>query len=244
MDLSTATGRVIVALKQQLKVKGLHYRDVASRLKISERTVKRYFSGRGITLDVLQQLAEIVELDVLSLVVLTQQQSIAFPEMSRTQQAGLRKNVMALAVFYFLNFGMTPAQIAQEFELGRRVDAILAKLENMGLIRRFSANGVKILAGRTFGSRRADQITEQKVGSVRRFLSEIDLGKPDSMWFYQVVRLSHASAMHLDELMRRFVHEATATTKSELNLPAAETRWYRLFVAAEPIARQHMFPKT
>jgi transcriptional regulator with XRE-family HTH domain len=243
MDLSTPAGRLIVALKEQLRLKGLHYRDVASRLKISERTVKRYFSGRGVTLDVLQRLAEVVELDVLSLVALAQQQGLAFPEMSKSQQAALRKNRLALGVFYFLNFGMTPTQIAQEFELGRQIDVTLKKLEDFGLIRRFSSNGVKILAGRSFGSRAADQMTEQKMSSVRHFLNDMDLVNPTSIWLYQVIRLSHASAIRLEELMRRFVHEATLMTKNDLDLPPAETRWYRLFVAADPTPRQKLFPK-
>jgi transcriptional regulator with XRE-family HTH domain len=244
MDLSTPAGRVIVALKQQLRVKGLHYRDVALRLNLSERTVKRYFSGRGITLDVLQQLANIVELDVLSLVMLAQQPSVGLPEMSRAQQEGLRKNLTAFTVYTFLNFGMTATQIAKEFDLGRQMDSILMKLESLGLIRRFSNNGIKILAGRAFGSRSPDQITEQKIGSVRRFLRDIDLVRRDSMWLYQVVRLSHASATQLDELMRRFVHEATTMTKKDLDLPPSDTQWYRLFVAAEPISRQQMLTKS
>jgi transcriptional regulator with XRE-family HTH domain len=243
MDTSTSVGKLIVALKEQLRIKGLHYRDVASRLKISERTVKRYFSGRGVTLDVLQQLADVVELDVLSLILLAQQQTVAFPEMSTAQQAALRKNGIMRAVFYFLNFGMTPAQIAQEFELGKQIDAILAKLEDMGLIRRFSPNGVRILAGRSFGSRAADHMTEQKMLSVRGFLSELDLVNPNSMWLYHVVRLSDESAIRLEQMMRRFVLEAVKMTHNELELLARDTKWYRLFVGAESTARQKLLGK-
>src|SRR5579862_4173423 len=86
LDNSTPAGRLLVALKQQLRVKGLHYRDVATRLKISERTVKRYFSGKGLTIDILQRLADVVGLDMMSLVILAQQHSDALPEMSKQQQ--------------------------------------------------------------------------------------------------------------------------------------------------------------
>jgi transcriptional regulator with XRE-family HTH domain len=164
MDTSTSTGRLIVALDAQLRARGINYRDVALRLKISERTVKRYFTGRGITLDVLQQLADVVDLDVLSLVVLAQQQSIAFPEMSSTQQAALRRNGVNLAVFYFLKCGMAPEQIARLFDFGTQIDGILRNLEALGLIRRLPTNDVKILATCNFGFRAAGHIAKQKIG--------------------------------------------------------------------------------
>lgn len=243
MDSSSPAGKLVAALKQQLKVKGLHYRDVASRLKISERTVKRYFSGQGITLDVLQDLADVAETDVLTLLMLAQQES-AFPAMTRSQQATLRKNISLLAVFFFLNFGMTPAQIASEFDLGHNIELILAKLEALGLIRRYGANRVKILAGREFGARVADHMTEQKIGSVRRFLAEIDLQDPNCQWLYQAIRLSRASAMRLEHMTRRFVLEVTAMSKNDIDLPASQTQWYRMFVAAEPTSRQKLLPNS
>jgi transcriptional regulator with XRE-family HTH domain len=245
MDTSNSAGRLIAALREQLRTKGWHYRDVASRLKISERTVKRYFSGRGITLDVLQRLADVVDLDVLSLVALAQDEGTEYPEMTRAQQAELRKNKIALPVLFFLHFGMAPAQIAQELELdGGQLESILSRLETWGLIRRFSKNRVKILAAQRFGSRGGDQLTEHKLGSVRRLLSEIDVANPNCKWFYEVVRVSRTSALRLEQLIKQFMFDAAAITKSELDLPASETQWFRLLLAAEPTPRRKLIPKS
>ena len=49
--------------------------------------------------------------------------------MTKAQQAALRRDRIALAVFSFLNFGLTPNQIAKEFELGKQIEPVLAKLE-------------------------------------------------------------------------------------------------------------------
>jgi len=244
LDISTPAGRLVSALKQQLRLKSLHYRDVASRLKISERTVKRYFSGKGLTLEVLQQLADVVELDMLSLVILAQEQNVELPEMTRQQQAALRRSGLALAIYYFLNFGMTPAQIAREFDLQGQIDAVLQKLESFGLIHRFSPNGVKLLAGRSFGDRSPDHLTEHKIASTRRFLTEMDLANPNCQWLYQAVRLTHASALRLEQIMKRFVLDAAAMTRSEIDLPPDETQWYRLFVGAEPLTRKKLLRGT
>lgn len=240
LDISTPTGRLLVALKQQLRVKGLHYRDVAARLKISDRTVKRYFSGKGLTIDILQQLADVVGLDMLSLVILAQQHTGALPDMTKQQQIALKKNTLALAVFYFLNLGMLPAQIAREFDLAAQIDGVLEKLEGFGLVHRFSSNGVKVLVSRPLGERTADPLSERCVCSARQFLEEVDLGRADAKWLYQAVRLSHASALRLEQMMKRFASEAVAMTKSEIDLPTDQTQWYRLFVGAEPTSRKKL----
>jgi transcriptional regulator with XRE-family HTH domain len=126
-DISTPTGKLLLVLKRQLRVRGLHYRDVAGRLRISERTVKRHLSGRGLTIEVLQRLADIVELDLLSLVVLAQQHTGSLPNMTKQQQIALEGDTLARAVFYCLNLGMQPAQIAREFDLAARIEGVLKK---------------------------------------------------------------------------------------------------------------------
>jgi plasmid maintenance system antidote protein VapI len=240
LDISTPTGRLLVVLKQQFRVRGLHYRDVAARLKISERTVKRHLSGKGLTIDALQRLADVVELDMLSLLILAQQHAGALPDMTKQQQTALRKDTLALAVFYFLNLGMQPAQIAREFDLAAQIDGVLDKLENFGLVHRFSSNGVKVLVSRPPDERVADHLSDRCACSVRKHLQEVDLEGANANWLYQAVRLSHASALRLERLMKRFVSEAMLMTKSEIDLPADQTQWYRLFAGTEPTSRKKL----
>ena len=93
MDSSTSTGKLLLTLKQQLRVKGLHYRDVAGRLKVSEGTVKRYFSGKGVGIDTLEKLAKIVDLDLLSLATLAQQHNIE-GGLNLAQQAAVARHTI------------------------------------------------------------------------------------------------------------------------------------------------------
>jgi hypothetical protein len=72
------------------------------------------------------------------------------------------------------------------------------------------------------------------------YLEEVDLEGADANWLYQAVRLSQASALRLEQLMKRFVSEATAMTKSEIDLPADQTQWYRLLVGTEPTSRKKL----
>src|SRR5260370_29824483 len=115
MDTTTSAGKLIVTLRNEMRIRGLHYRDVAARLTVSEGTVKRYFSGKGLSIPVLERLAEIVELDLLSLATLAQQQTVAAGGLTRAQQNALIKHQATLAVLYNLGLGFTPTQLVNEF---------------------------------------------------------------------------------------------------------------------------------
>ena len=65
--LSPTTILLLDALKQLYRAKAVRYRDVAGGLGVSEVTVKRYFSGAGLTLQTLERLCEKVEIDLFDL---------------------------------------------------------------------------------------------------------------------------------------------------------------------------------
>ena len=237
MDTSTSTGRLLIAMRQQLKARGLHYRDVALRLKVSEGTVKRYFSGKGVSITVLEKLAATVDLDLLSLVTLAQQQNISEGALTQAQQAALRRSRVILAVFHLLNIGFLPTQIIQEFDLAKEIDAILARLQAWGLIRRLSVNGIKMLAKRKLWEKSDGPLREHHIDSAQQFLSEIDFHNEKCAWFYTAVRMSQASDKRVQELMNRFISDVQALGKGAIPLSRDETQWYRVFVGAEPVSR-------
>ena len=125
MDASTDIGKLVTALKYESRTRGLRNADVAARLKVSDTTVKRYFRGQGISLSVLQKLAEMVDLDLLALVALARQQS-ARPRLTTTQQDALGRSTVFRAVFFQLMRGMTPSQVSQELGLHASKDGSAA----------------------------------------------------------------------------------------------------------------------
>lgn len=240
MDTTTSAGKLIATLRNQMRVRGLHYRDVAERLNVSEGTVKRYFSGKGLSITVLERLAEIVELDLLSLATLAQQQTVAAGGLTKIQQTALIKHQATLAVLYNLGIGFTPTQLVKEFGIGEQMEGILDRLEAMGLIRRYANNNVKVLKMPKFGGEVDGPIREYKITTTRRFLVEVNLHGDEAAWQYYSARLSPASAIRMRELMVRFTHDIEALGKGDLSLPVSETQWYRLFVVADPVSRRKL----
>jgi transcriptional regulator with XRE-family HTH domain len=240
MDSSTSTGKLLLTLKQQLRVKGLHYRDVAAHLKVSEGTVKRYFSGKGVDIETLEKLAEIADLDLLSLATLAQEHMVE-GGLTKAQQAAVAKNQLMLAILYDLGVGFSPAQLAEEFGVSEQMDTILARLEALGLIRRLGPNSVRVLTKPKFGGEVAGPIREYKVRNTRDFLAQIDLEDEGCAWAFYAARLSPTSAIRMRALIYRFASDVEALTKGDIGLPMNETQWFRLFIGAQPISRKKLF---
>jgi transcriptional regulator with XRE-family HTH domain len=242
MPATTPCDKLIATLRQRLKAQGHHYRDVAVRLGVSEGTVKRYLSGKAVTIDTLQQLAEIVGLDLLSLASLAQQDSTPLPELTKAQQAVLGKNPLLRLTYFLLFAGWSVAQIAREFELPLpRVEAALVRLQTLGVIRRISTHGIRMLARPNYQKRREGEFAGLNMNSGAQFLRAVDLRDPDCEWASSAARLSPASVTRLRTMIRGFYKEFMALGSSDLELPPDQVQWYQLFVGAQPVDRKLLF---
>jgi len=241
MDASTDVGKIIIALKQALKAKGLSNRDVAARLKVSDTTVKRYLRGQGISLSVLQRLAELVDLDLLSLVALARQQSAPRVRMTTTQEEALGKSAILRAVFFHLRSGKSPSRIGAELGLTpQKLDMQMAKLQSLRLIRRVAQDVIDILADPFFEFDAKDQgaLTNIARDLARHFLSEIDLRNERSEWFYTAIPMSEASAKQTREMIKRLILEVRKLARNDATLPSREAPLHEFFIAAQPTTRE------
>jgi len=240
MDASSATGKLISALKVQLKAKHLSYREVAAHLRVSEATVKRYFGGKGVTIEVLQRLAEIVDLDLLSLAIVAQDQSTVERGMSPSQLAVIKRRGPLGALFFQLLAGWTVEQIVREFSLGSQIDGYLAKLESLGMIRRLSKRGVKVLVRPSLGDRAYGEMSDLALERAHQFLRELNLREDKCDFQFDPIRLSAASAAELRKILRHFESEIRELSRRDLVLSPEETQWYRVLVVAKLTSRKEL----
>lgn len=239
MDASTPEGKIMATLKQELRARGLHYRDIASRLRVSEGTVKRYLTGKGVSLTVLRKLTEVAGHDLLTLATLADEQQAGQSTFSKAQQMALGKNKFISAVFFLLWHGWTPAQISREFEITDTLDTALAKLESLGVIRRL-AHGVKILATPSVGQRGGGPLADLTHDTAREFLADLNLRDPRCDWTSYGARLSQSSFARLHEMIAKFVEDTRHLTIDDAAVPREQVQWYHVFVAAQPISRKRI----
>jgi transcriptional regulator with XRE-family HTH domain len=242
MRASTPCEKIIATLRSQLQAKGHHYRDVAAHLGVSEGTVKRYLSGKAVTIDTLQKLAEIVGQDLLSLATLAQQDNTTLPELTKVQQEVLGKNHLLRLSYFLLLGGWTSLQIARDFELSmQKLETVLARLQTLGVIRRLSTYGVRILVRPNYQQRREGEFAGLTIDGGARFLREVNLRDTDCEWVSNSGRLSPASVTRLRTMIRTFYKDFLALSRSDLDLPPQQVQWYRLFIGAHPVERKALF---
>lgn len=240
MDRLTPIGKMIETLKDEFKAKGIHYQDAAARLKVSEGTVKRYLRGKAVTLVALQKMAELVDLDLLSLAALAQRSSVAVRGLNKEQEEALSRSPLLRGALYFLGRGWTPAQFGAEFGIADRVDGLLTKLQTLGIIRKVSASSFKILARPPLDYRRAGLLTDHTLKRTRRFLTTIDLRDERCQWSFHQARLAPGSEARLLELVKRFNADVRALGMEESDMPPNRAQWYRVFLGAEPMSPQRL----
>jgi transcriptional regulator with XRE-family HTH domain len=234
LDASTPEGKIIATLKHELRARGFHYRDIAARLRVSEATIKRYFSGKGVSLPVLSKLADLVDLDLFSLAELAQRQGAGTILFSKQQEAALAKNWFLSFIYFLLWHGWMPNKIRAEFGISTELERALDKLEALGLIRCLS-NEVKILA-----TPDTEYRNEQSCAYAQMILSEINLHDPNTDWTPYAVRLGAASAARLHEIMAEFIEDARGLMMADLDFPPEQVQWYRLLICAQPVSRKRL----
>jgi transcriptional regulator with XRE-family HTH domain len=235
MDSSTPIGKLIAALKQELKKRDLHYRDVAKRLSVSEATVKRYLKGKGVNIEALQKLAEIVDLDLLSLASLAEQQNTKLPGLTGAQEGALVRNKNLRMVFALAIRGWPLDVIARELDIAAQMGNIVTRLEALGLVRKVR-DTVRILARPPFGPVVTGELGEHARSMARYCLKELDFGDENCRWLVNGTRLSDASAQRLQEMMTHFMAEVLAMSMKDVSLPPNEAKWHGIMLAAQPMS--------
>ena len=241
MNTPTTAQMIGLVLKDELRRQGIRNRDVASRLEVSETTVKRYLRGEGLDVTVLEKITDMANLDLLALLALVRQRASSKPRLSTVQQEALAKSPLCRTIFFFLHRGLTLAQIAKELEITpQKLDAQLVKLENWGLIRKLPNNQIETLAVAYFDPKDRGPLMSIARDLARRFLLEIDLRSENCDWFYVAEWLSQTSIDRVREMLQRFSSEIYKLGANDMTLSPREAKYYQVFIATQPTSRRRL----
>jgi DNA-binding CsgD family transcriptional regulator len=241
MNTPTTAQMIGLVLKDELRRQGIRNRDVASRLEVSETTVKRYLRGQGLDVSVLEKLTEMANLELLSLLALVQQRGSAKPRLSAVQQEALAKSQLCRTIFFFLHRGLTLAQICKELEITpQRLDAQLLRLENWRLIRKLPNNQIETLAVAYFDPKDRGPLMSLARDLASRFLLDIDLRSESCDWFYVAEWLSQTSIDRVREMLKRFSSEIYKLGAGDMTLSPREAKYYQVFIATQPTSRKRI----
>jgi DNA-binding Xre family transcriptional regulator len=138
-------------LKMHLKARGLTYADVARTLKISEATVKRIFATKNCTVERLDAICEMLQVDLAELARGTPHESRLINRLSREQEEELMSDPALLLVAVCALHQMRVDEIVELYTLEEpQCVALLLRLERIGILEVHENNRIRLRISRTF----------------------------------------------------------------------------------------------
>ena len=228
----TTSSRLVATLKRELKARGLTYRDVAARLGLSESAVKHMFSVGSFSLQRLDELCAVVELDLGELVNLSQANESRIERLSADYEEEIVADIKFLLLTYCLVNHWTFDEIIERYRISRAEGLrYLRRLDRMRIIEVLPGERVRLLLANNFAWRRN--------GAMERFFSErvqtdffdCDFSVEGNLRIAKNGMLSKKAQSQLKERLRAIGDLFDDTTWEERRLSAGERHGTTLVLA-------------
>lgn len=229
------TNQLIEQLKSELRRQDLTYADLASRLGMSESSVKRMFSKQSFSLARLEQICNVLGLEISDLVELMSTERATLTELSPSQEAALLAEPKLLLMTYLLINGWQLEDIVENFHIDEReAQSLLIRLHRARIIELLPLNRVKLLTARNFTWRKDGPIQQFFAGQVQReFLDSKFAGPLEALRFVGGM-LSQASLVHMQQVIDRIAREFDELSRRDSALPLSERHGCSAVFAIRP----------
>jgi len=142
---------LVDSLKRELKARGVTYADLATRINMSEASVKRMFSQKNFTLQRLDAILQATQIDFRDLALIAQDDARLISELSYAQEKEIIGDTRLFVVAVSVLNQLSLAQIVQIYTMTEAdVVRCLVRLDKIGIIELLPNNRVKLLVSRTF----------------------------------------------------------------------------------------------
>jgi DNA-binding Xre family transcriptional regulator len=142
---------VFEGLKMHLKARGMTYADVARALRISEATVKRIFALKNCSLERLDSICELVQVDLAELARGMPRPSRLVNRLTQAQEEELMSDPALLLVAVCALHQMRAEEIVETYKLSdSQCLELLLRLERIGILELHEKNRIRLRISRTF----------------------------------------------------------------------------------------------
>lgn len=143
--------QIIDAVKIALKQQGITYKVLAEKLDVSESTIKQMFANSNFSLNRLDDICELLELDIGALLELSESLEERVTSISVEQEQALIENKRLLVVAYCLINHWKVEEIVARYDIDdSEIITILARLDKMRLIELQPNNKVRMIMSNNF----------------------------------------------------------------------------------------------
>ena len=228
------TSAIVDALKQSLKEQGITYQQIASRLDLSEASVKRLFSEKQFSLKRLDQICEMLGMEISDLLRRLESQA-TLSELSLPLEKELVSDIpLLIAAVSCLNRWRFADILATyrftEPELIRK----LARLDKMGLIELLPNNRIKPLITHDFSWQKNGPIQKFFESQVQQDFFESGFNHPGELRLFVSGMLSAHSNEQIQKKLKRLAQDFRHLHQEDLKLPLEQRHGMSVLLAIRP----------
>ena len=235
MDKAPKTHALLDALKRLLKSRGITYRTLAKSVDLSEASMKRLFSEKTFTLQRLEEVCAVLEIDFFELAKLARGSTATVDEMTIEQEKTLAADPHLLGVFYLLFNDWQPRDIHERYVLTRaEVLKLVLKLERLGLVDLLAHDKVKLKVPKTLRLRLDGPIRDAHGRGVIASFIEADFEDAGGLFRFEVRELSRASVALLTRRVERLALEFNELAELDSYLPSGERETIGMALGIRP----------
>ena len=223
MKRSSPTSAALLAeLRRCLRQQGWTARRLATHLGIGEATAKRWLAGRGLTLERLEQLAELCDLTLADLARAAEHpQSALAQELTLAQERELSSDVFLSFLFLSILGGIT-----RDFAVPQQLMALsLARLERLALIDRLPGGRVRPLVDRSIVWRKGPMRAMFEEHMKAQFLN-LDFAAENTVFVSEMTKLSPRGVAELAELLEQLRRDVQALAERDRETALLPGRWH------------------
>lgn len=228
---------LVACLKRLLRARGIGYREIAQALAVSEPTLKRWFACKGMTIERLEDLCAFADVNLIELIEITTRDADArLRQLSVEQEQALADDKILAFVFAIILRSGSPDELWREQGLEQAaLVSYLARLDKLRLIDLLPGNEMRLLTVRDVEWRRDGPMRNQVAQWITAEHAKSTAMRPGMPWGAEMVRLSDASLIRLEEMIRDFQRNIRLLGDAERNASSAPKTWYSLMIASSHI---------
>lgn len=229
------TAALIETLKQALKTNRLTYAEVARRLDMSEANVKRMFATKRFSLDRLEEVCQLMQMELTDLFILYEESRQRITQLTKEQEEELIKETKLLLIAVSVRNRLSFEEIISNYAI-KETECIqaLARLDRLKIIDLLPGNRIKLRIDEDFRwlpNGPIERYFEKQVQS--HFLKSGFQGEQKQRLFLFGL-LSDASVEVLNNKLLALAKEFGELHRQDAKLPLGKRSNFGLMLAMRP----------
>ena len=214
------TREIVETLKKVLKARGMTYADLAAALRLSTPTVKRLFSERTFTLERLEEVLRILEIDFYELARMSHGRRPGPAELSQEQEAALAKDARLFSIFWLLCNEWDFNEIVAEFRIGAaQLTSYFARLDRLRLFDWRTGNRAQLRVPKHYVWRAGGPLRKAYGLKVITEFMRLRFDSPLDAFHFEAQELSSESAVVVKRRLERVAAEINELVEIDASVP-------------------------